>query len=315
MEIEIPACAVSRLGPRARRVGLALVIAMLGASGARAGSASGRSWCAGNGRGWKILGPSPASSDLYNGLLWIGGAGGIALGADAKFHWTHVDDFDKSARNSLRLGTASARERANRASDALLGLSFGLHALAIGQTLFVGRDCDEAYDMATDLVESVGLVTLLVESTKFLAGRERPFGLECDGTPPDDAHCGGDSRKQSFFSGHAALSAAGAGVTCAYALERNAWGETTLGRVVPCALGIGLAASTAMMRVAGDKHWVTDVVTGLAVGAVVGYFDTWGPFDLLHFEVPARGPLPRAEGVILPWTGGGVLGTRLALRF
>jgi membrane-associated phospholipid phosphatase len=294
---------------------LAIVLTAVGAGGARAESAADDSWCGGGWKGWKILGPSPASSDLYNGLLWFGGAAGLSAGVDEKTRWTSLNDFDEDARDALRLDTANGREKANTASDALLGLSFGLPALALGKALFAERDCEKAYDMATDLAETIGLITLLTEATKLAAGRERPYGLECDGTPPSDARCGSDERSRSFFSGHAALAGAGAGLTCSYAIKRNLWGESTTARAIPCVLGAGLAATTGLLRVVGDKHWTTDVIVGLTVGAVVGYFDTWGPFDLLRFEVPSGNRGASAQGIIIPWTGAGVRGVMLSIRF
>ncbi len=258
---------------------------------------------------------SPASGDLYNALLWMGGVGAIHFGANPESRWSDTNGFDRGIRSGLRIDSSSGRESAAIGSDVLLGMSMGLMPLAaIGKIWSEGR-CREAYDMATDAMESLALTLFLTEATKVVAGRDRPFGQECDGTPPPDANCQGTDRLESFFSGHASTAAAGAGLSCAYSIKRRTWGNGTAARLVPCVLGVSLAVAAGVLRVASDQHWGTDVLVGWAVGATVGYFDTWGPFDLLRFEVETERHTFGVRGVVLPYAADGEFGARIAITF
>lgn len=258
---------------------------------------------------------SEASLDLYNGLLWLGGAGAIEYGTTAEGRWRRTNGFDRGIRSGLKAGSASSREDADRASDAMLGVSAGLVPLAAVARTWMDGDCQQAWDMATDAFESIALASFLTEAAKSIAGRERPFVRDCDATPPPDARCGDRDRKQSFWSGHAATAAAGAGVHCAWAIKQRTWGESPGERVLPCALGAGAAVTTGVLRVVADEHWGTDVIVGLAVGGVVGYFDTWGPFDLLRFEARSDDRAWELQGLVLPYAADGELGARLRIAF
>ena len=85
--------------------------------------------------------------------------------------------------------------------------------------------------MFTDAIESYGLTLFITEAVKLAAGRDRPFTEKCDAFPPRDAGCGSEDRHRSFFSGHTSLAAAGAGLTCSFALRRDAWGTSRTAHV------------------------------------------------------------------------------------
>ncbi len=258
---------------------------------------------------------SEASKDLYNAALWMSGTAAIQFGANEKTRWSTTNSFDRNIRDGLRADSKSSREAASTASDVMLGLTAGLLPLAsIGKTLSE-RDCYEAYDMATDAAEAFTLTLLLTTGTKMVAGRERPYVRECDGSPPGDASCGDSDRKQSFFSGHSSMAAAGAGLSCSYAMKRKTWGDGRVARFTPCALGIGAALATGMLRIVDDDHWGSDVIVGLLVGASVGYFDTWGPFDLLRFEAHSDDHGLNVRGMVLPYADDGEYGVRMGLTF
>ena len=263
----------------------------------------------------KSLFRSRASTDLYNAALWMSGVAAVEFGTTPGTRWSRTNSFDDEVRSGLRSGSRSRREDADTASDAMLGFTVGLMPLvSIGKTLSE-RDCHRAYDMATDAIESITLTLFLTEATKAIAGRERPFAKECDGSPPKDANCGDSGRRQSFFSGHSSLAGAGAGLSCAYAIKRKTWGDGRTAQAVPCALGVGAAVTTGVLRIVADKHWGTDVIVGLAVGGTVGYFDTWGPFDLLRFEYQSDDLAWDVHGLVLPYAGNGEIGVRLGLSF
>jgi membrane-associated phospholipid phosphatase len=258
---------------------------------------------------------SDASVDLYNSLLWMGGAAALSFGVHPSSRWSDTNSFDREISDGLRADSASAREDAALASDVLLAFTAGAMPLAaIAQPLFDG-DCEEAYDMATDALESVSLTLFVTEAVKVIAGRDRPFVESCDSNPPRDAECGKRDRFESFFSGHASVAGAGAGVSCAFAIRRQTWGESKTAQVVPCLLGASAAVTTGVLRIVADRHWGTDVLVGLGVGATIGYLDTWGPFDHLRFEMESDDHAWQVRGMVLPYAADGALGARVALTF
>ena len=68
-----------------------------------------------------------------------------------------------------------------------------------------------------------------------------------------------------------------------------------------------------LRRIAADRHWGTDVFMGLIVGGAIGYFDTWGPFDILKFESDSDRGTRNVRGIVRPYAGGGQIGARMAL--
>lgn len=262
------------------------------------------------------LARSPATLDLANGLAFIGAGAGISLGGSPEERWLSENGFDSGVRNALRLDGRSSREATDRWSDVLLAMNVAvLPTIAIGVQQVRTGDCVESWDMATDAVESFGLTLFVTEAIKLATGRERPYGKECDVDPPRDANCGSRDRYRSFISGHASLAAAGAGLGCAYSIQRDAWGTSAAARATPCALGIAAAVATGFLRVSADRHWASDVLVSFGVGAAIGWFDTWGPFDLLRFETRDAGGDVALRGLVLPEAGPGRVGARLHVVF
>jgi len=104
-------------------------------------------------------------------------------------------------------------------------------------------------------VESIAATALIVYTLKIGIGRQRPY--EQKGARSFDPFSGWDD---SFPSGH--TSTAFALVTPWVYYYKKPW--TYLLFVLP--------ASTALSRMIYDKHWATDVLTGGAIGYVVGYY-------------------------------------------
>jgi hypothetical protein len=256
-------------------------------------------------------------TDSLNALVWTGGALGIRLGVDQKTHWTSVNSFDDAIRDGFRLGSSSARKDSTTASDVFLIFNSAfLPAAGIAWTAMGDSEHArlESLAMLAEAGEALSLTLFITEATKAISGRERPYVEECDGSSTS-GKCDRDARKKSFFSGHASLAAAGAGLACSHSLKRNTWGESTQARLIPCAFGASIAVTTGALRMASDKHWFTDILVGLTVGGLIGYYDTWGPFDLLRFATEPSDGTPPVEGAVLPYTDGRTLGAHLAIRF
>ncbi len=258
---------------------------------------------------------SDASKDLYNSLLWLAGTSVVNFGVKPRGRWSGTNTFDTGIRDGLRGDSVSTRKSAALASDVLLGVSAGLIPLAAISRPLLEGECEEAYDMATDALESLALTLFVTETVKVIAGRERPFTEACDSTPPRDADCRKRDRFESFFSGHASMAAAGAGVSCDFAIRRRTWGESATAQALPCALGVSAAVATGALRIVADRHWGTDVFVGLGLGFTIGYLDTWGPFDYLDFEMESSNRSWQVRGILLPYAGDGEIGARIALAF
>jgi len=169
----------------------------------------------------------PSKQNLY--LAGIGG--GLALAA-------HPADR-----------TLNARMLGSSAVDAFYkpGHIFGdtpeQVALSIGTYAF-GRMFNEpkASHLGMDLLQAQILTESLIEPLKFATRRQRP-----------DL-----SNHQSFPSGHAAITFAGATV-----LERHVGWRYSL-------LGYGIATYVATSRLHDNRHYLSDVVFGAAVGSIAG---------------------------------------------
>jgi hypothetical protein len=116
-------------------------------------------------------------------------------------------------------------------------------ALSLGTYAF-GRIFDEpkTSHLGMDLVQAQILTELLVEPLKFATRRERPDG----------------SNRQSFPSGHAAITFATATV-----IERHlGWRKSVL--------AYAIASYVAASRLHDNRHYLSDVIFGAAVGSIAG---------------------------------------------
>jgi membrane-associated phospholipid phosphatase len=116
-------------------------------------------------------------------------------------------------------------------------------AFSIGTYAF-GRIFDQpkTSHLGMDLVQAQILTEMLVEPLKFATRRERPDG----------------SNRQSFPSGHAAVTFATATV-----IERHlGWRKSVL--------GYAIATYVATSRLHDNRHYLSDVVFGAAVGSIAG---------------------------------------------
>lgn len=144
-----------------------------------------------------------------------------------------------------------------------------------GVDTYLARDAGALQAVPVDMlvtVETVLLSQLLNEAVKAIAGRERPFVHVL----PDDqkllTHDPADNNV-SFYSGHTNMAFAlvsAAGTVAHLRGYRNSW--------LIWAVGLPLAASVGYLRMAADKHYLTDVLAGALIGTAVG----WALPTLLH---------------------------------
>lgn len=206
-----------------------------------------------------------------------------------------LNGLDASVRSGLRWSEVTLPEvLSNVAGFALAPVgAFGLTALA---ALNDGRPGGVLVD-ALLVAEATVIAIDLNQLTKFLAGRERPFVHFA--TPAERATFTNPADNNlSFFSGHATF-------TFALAVSSGTVATMRRYRLAPAvwATGLTLATATSYLRVAADRHYLTDVITGAIVGSAVGFLVPW----LFHGPLPTPGGARVALLAPLPLAGGGGL--------
>ena len=170
----------------------------------------------------------PAADNLYIALA----GGGAALA---------VHPFDATFNVHLRSHDAfvnGAFAPAKYVGDTPEQVALSLATYAYGRMF----DAPKVSHLGMDLLRAQLIAELLVEPLKFATGRQRPD----------------HSNHQSFPSGHAAVTFAGATV-----LERHiGWTKA--------ALAYAVASYVAMSRLHDNVHYLSDVVFGAAVGTIAG---------------------------------------------
>lgn len=179
--------------------------------------------------------------------------------------------FDASARRTLRFDSLNARYAALDLSDVFLSMEitwpFAVDALVMAAG--VRRSPDVAWEMAIIDAEAVALTTAVHQITALLVSRPRPYLQTCgDELSPDLNLCVRNGRYRSFFSGHAAMSFTGASLICAHRMRHEIFGPNA--DIVTCATAYLAAAATASLRVVGDVHNASDVITGAVIGTAIG---------------------------------------------
>ncbi len=204
---------------------------------------------------------------------WLDGsataiAGGFFLVTNATQRWTAprqcrwcgVSGFDSGARRALRW---QQTEAAADLSDAGLfvyapGIAIGLHALSFHRS----ADWRGSGEDFLVILEAVAITGAITDAVKLSAARERPFAHYGESPIPFEDE---PDQNLSFFSGHTSL---------AFSVVSSAGTLATLRRskMAPWIWGVGLpmASLTAYFRVAGDRHYLTDVLVGALAGTAIG---------------------------------------------
>ena len=184
--------------------------------------------------------------------------------APSTCRWCDPPGFDSSVRDALRW---SDTERANVISYVVpLGVEplvvFGLDALAARDAKAPPRT---AWVDVLLISEATAVAMAMNQAVKFIVGRERPFVHALpEAEKPLTAHP--SDNNVSFYSGHStfAFAMAVSGGTVAsmrrYRLAPWIW-----------ASGLALAAASGYLRIAADRHYFSDVMTGAVIGSATGF--------------------------------------------
>ena len=213
----------------------------------------------------------PAAGELRHDLRVdipvTAGAAGVAIGLNlAAGSLTHTCRW--CASNGLDDSVRAAWARADPAPARALsdGFAVGAPVLTLGLGALAAADADRAGDIPLNsllVAEATSVAMALNAIAKVAFARERPYAhalsADAKATSPSADY------NVSFFSGHTAF-------TFALATSAGTIASMRGYRAAPAvwAVGLPLAAATGYLRVAADRHYFTDVVGGMLVGALVG---------------------------------------------
>ncbi len=214
-------------------------------------------------------------------LPLLGAGAAVVIGSEAAKSWfvpatcrwceqdasgqVDVNGFDKSIRSAL-VGRGLTAPTWSKVSDVTVFGLLPLTAVALDWSLAHDERFDRPFgDDLGIMAESVLASALVDQLVKFVALRQRPYAAyDAPYTADYHASVGALDDNLSFFSGHSA-----AALSVTVAASRLI--ELRTGRKLGYAILVPLGILASFMRVAADKHWATDVLTGMVVGAVAGW--------------------------------------------
>jgi membrane-associated phospholipid phosphatase len=191
----------------------------------------------------------------------------------AEPRWSSPILFDDPVRDLLRIESASKRKTASQVSDWLFMWEV-LHPTVLDPLVFAWWQRESPYvawQMMVIDAQAYSMTLLVNDLVKRLAARQRPWVDTGDcKLNPDGEDCGSGGPNLSFYSGHAAVTATGAGLICAHHTQLSLYQNDLLDGAT-CALAVLGTAVTGTLRIASDNHWATDVITGHLLGYASGY--------------------------------------------
>jgi membrane-associated phospholipid phosphatase len=202
-------------------------------------------------------------------------------------HWTQHNAFDDAIRNALRLrSTAALRTSWTAASVVdvvLVASTVGVDSVIVP---FLRRSTDVAMQLGFIDCESFAISSIVAISAYDIVGRARPSYDDCQRNPSFSPDCH-VSPTASFPSGHVNQAFTAAGLSCAQHTMLPLYGSRAAD-ILACARDLALASADGVLRIMGDRHYATDVLTGGALGFAWGY----GLPMLLHFGRHDGSPSP-----------------------
>jgi membrane-associated phospholipid phosphatase len=200
-------------------------------------------------------------------LAWTAAMAGAWLGSEAMKGTLAPHDcrvcgtnaLDDAIRDGLRWNDT---ELAARSSDVLGFVVVPLVGLG---SLYATRDTDSEFvDDLLVVGEATMAAGVVVQGTKFLVGRQRPFVHALLASSAGAARSASDDNL-SFYSGHTSVTLA---LGTSVAMLASLRGHRSAPWLWLTGLGAGLA--TGYLRVGADRHYATDVLTGAVLGVGIG---------------------------------------------
>ncbi len=258
-------------------VGLALAVMTMARACAADGGRNDLAWNA----AWPTFRPAEYVVTATAGMASL--LAYFALPIRDQPRWSGGILFDDAARDALRVRSPTARDRVRALSD-VTALSTLVWAVGVDSLLVpLARNSGSvAWQLTLIDAESFALSTLVTTTTYNTIARARPSYADCLRDPSFDPLCNSGATA-SFPSGHANLVFTAAGLSCAHHAHIALYGGGPAD-VFACGGTIALASATAAFRVMGDRHYVSDVLVGAAIGFGTGFALPM----LLHYWVPGH---------------------------
>jgi len=244
-------------------------------------------------------GPLFLAGELGTTLVLLAGLTVVSGDPAASCRWCEPGGFDLSVRELLLVEDRRAAARWSHvlSMGATGGLALASHALPA----FQGGPLRHVAEDTLITLNAALLTTALSRFAKKVADRQRPgfyFGEQARTEAADKPR----EENLSFFSGDTSWAFSVASSATALAWLRGNRNALWIG-----VAGGSIATAAGLLRSSADMHWGTDVLTGAAVGTLVGA----GLPLLLHGR--EGGPLVGA--VLVPQLAPGRAGLSLATSF
>ncbi len=191
---------------------------------------------------------------LATGLVFASQVKGLTEEEIAVLNRLNVNKFDRGA-------TYNSSYQAKTASDVLL-----LSSVLLPISFLASKDTRQDFGKISILYGETAFITLgITYLTKGIILRTRPYVYNEEFSLADKEKV---SARHSFFSGHTSLTAA----SCFFTAKvfSDYFPDSKLKPYI-WAGAIVIPAVTGYLRVASGKHFPTDVITGYAIGATIGF--------------------------------------------
>jgi membrane-associated phospholipid phosphatase len=168
--------------------------------------------------------------------------------------WCDPPGLDRNVRLHLRWADT---QLAGNISDVLL-VGTPLSLAALHYFVLTHRDLQRFGEDALVVFEAIAMTAVATDVVKYSVARRRPdaWAAGVRNSPGDD---------NAFLSGHASGTFAAAAAFGTVAMLRGYSGWPWL-----YAAGFTSATAISYLRVAADRHWLTDVAAGAALGTGIG---------------------------------------------
>ena len=218
--------------------------------------------------------------------------------------WGTVE-ADERTRKWLRFDSPTGRAVSRTASDVLFYTLMAYPVVVDTLLVALPRNDHVAWQMLVLDLETLSVAGLVSVTLEHIMGRQRPYVRECVGAPRESlrSDCTASGPKESyksFPSGHALMAFASAGLICANHARLPLYGGGAPDGIA-CGAAMGLAAVESGMRITADRHYLSDVLLGAAIGSAIGY----GLPTVLHYGKTAddeERPAPPTPGACLLYT-------------
>ena len=180
--------------------------------------------------------------------------------APSSCRWCEPTSYDVSVRSALKWNDTGAALTLSNLDGFVVAPISGLGILMLASAGDGEASTARWLDDTIPVIESGVFAGLLNQLVKFTVAEQRPFVHFGDPARPHDL-----DDDVSFYSGHTTLAfaiATSAGMVAherGYRLEPAVW-----------TAAYAIAVSTGYLRIASDRHYLTDVVTGALTGTAIG---------------------------------------------